>query len=553
MAEYTDQTGKRIILGSLLGSGGEGSVYLILGDLNSVAKIYIPAKRNFYQDRLMTMVTNPPQDATRSLNPPHISIAWPEKCLYQNGRFVGYIMPYIQKSPDIFKVYAPTLRKAVLPGFTWFHLHHVALNLAIAVQAYHSAGYIIGDLNSKNIKVNPNAMVTMIDTDSVQMRTSSGKILFCPVGVPDFTPPELQGRSLSGIQRDEYHDDFALAVMIFLLLMEGNHPFNGKPTDPFFSTPLPVYQYCMMNNLFPYVSNGRFIPPKNAPEFTNLHPDIQRLFVKCFSQSSGNLRTNRPTPKEWYITLKNVESQLTRCSYGHAYFASNGTSCPWCRREAKLHPNVKPNQQPIKPKSSPFPKMVLKAPKFIIPNKTPGLIKQSRVKRNYSKSVDIHTKLKRAGIGAFIYFLVFLLTQKLGITAAIRPGMVIPIFMGIVFGPLVGFISGFVGSVVSDLLLGYGFWFWWYIGTGLTGLIPGIIFNKILRERTPKYFFKVELFSSLAIMIGMGLSIISELWVTHTEWNVVANVYFPEVILLDIANALVLMPALMLIFNAIFN
>ncbi|MDQ7031070.1 MAG: ECF transporter S component [Ardenticatenia bacterium] len=39
---------------------------------------------------------------------------------------------------------------------------------------------------------------------------------------------------------------------------------------------------------------------------------------------------------------------------------------------------------------------------------------------------------------------------------ALRPAVVIPIFMGLAFGPVVGFFSGAVGNIIGDALTGWG-------------------------------------------------------------------------------------------------
>lgn len=58
---------------------------------------------------------------------------------------------------------------------------------------------------------------------------------------------------------------------------------------------------------------------------------------------------------------------------------------------------------------------------------------------------------------------------------SLRPAVVIPIFFGLVFGPAVGFFSGFVGNVLGDALTGWGVFPIWCLGNGLMGLIPGLV------------------------------------------------------------------------------
>ncbi len=58
---------------------------------------------------------------------------------------------------------------------------------------------------------------------------------------------------------------------------------------------------------------------------------------------------------------------------------------------------------------------------------------------------------------------------------SLRPAVAIPIFMGLAFGPVVGFFSGLVGNILGDALTGWGVYPVWDLGNGLMGLIPGLI------------------------------------------------------------------------------
>ncbi len=58
---------------------------------------------------------------------------------------------------------------------------------------------------------------------------------------------------------------------------------------------------------------------------------------------------------------------------------------------------------------------------------------------------------------------------------SLRPTIVIPIFFGFAFGPVVGFFTGFMGNVLGDALTGWGVFPVWDIANGLVGLIPGLV------------------------------------------------------------------------------
>jgi len=63
--------------------------------------------------------------------------------------------------------------------------------------------------------------------------------------------------------------------------------------------------------------------------------------------------------------------------------------------------------------------------------------------------------------------------------ADVRPQIVLICLAGFYYGPVYGFLIGFIGNVSSDLLLGYGFEYLpsWSIGNGLMGMIMG--FNRM--------------------------------------------------------------------------
>ena len=59
---------------------------------------------------------------------------------------------------------------------------------------------------------------------------------------------------------------------------------------------------------------------------------------------------------------------------------------------------------------------------------------------------------------------------------ALRPAIVIPMFFGFAFGPVVGFFTGAVGNIFGDALTGFGLSPQWSIGNGLVGFISGLVF-----------------------------------------------------------------------------
>ncbi|MBN2047174.1 MAG: ECF transporter S component [Anaerolineaceae bacterium] len=57
---------------------------------------------------------------------------------------------------------------------------------------------------------------------------------------------------------------------------------------------------------------------------------------------------------------------------------------------------------------------------------------------------------------------------------ALRPAIVIPMFFGYAFGPVVGLFTGAVGNMFADALTGFGLSPQWCIGNGFVGMIAGM-------------------------------------------------------------------------------
>jgi hypothetical protein len=244
-------------------------------------------------------------------------------------------MPRVRQMLPLSEVYNPRARRRQLPLFNYRYLVRTARNLCAAVQAVHQAGYVIGDLNESNVLVSDQALVTLVDADSFQVRDpETGVVYRSLVGKPEYTPPELQGCSFADVDRQPEHDAFALAVLIFRLLMEGFHPFDGVyggRGEP------PEMGARIRNGYFPYARGRTGIEPSPlAPPFEMLHPDLQALFVRCFAEGHRN-RIARPRVEDWLEALEGAEDALQQCGQNEQhYYWVHWSGCPWCARQQAL-------------------------------------------------------------------------------------------------------------------------------------------------------------------------------------------------------------------------
>ncbi|MBM3119750.1 MAG: HAMP domain-containing protein [Chloroflexi bacterium] len=133
----------------------------------------------------------------------------------------------------------------------------------------------------------------------------------------------------------------------------------------------------------------------------------------------------------------------------------------------------------------------------------------------------ISTKLLLALGAALLYGLLNWAFSGLHLPGAtlisLRPQVAVPITMGLAFGPLPGFVTGFVGNVFGDFLSGYGLQYWdWSIGNGLLGAVPGFVYlTGIQIVRTVGQFGIVLLSILIANMVGLTTGTFIDSLVLH--------------------------------------
>ena len=319
-----------------LGRGGEAFIYTVSSDENLVAKIYHRPSSDHIK-KLRAMIANPPANPAASFG--HISIAWPQELLTAadgSDTIIGFLMPRVRDMVPIIDFYNPGNRRQNCPLFNYQYLLRTARNLAAAVAALHASNYCIGDVNESNILVSNTALVSLVDTDSFQVPDlSQSRVYRCLVGKPEYTPPELQNKTFADYNRETYHDLFGLGVLIFQLLMEGNHPFSGVFQglgDP------PSYEYRILAGHFTYSQQQKvpYLPTPITPSWQTLHPAVRDLFVSCFEDGHHSPHL-RPSAQTWLSVLSTAEASLVSCAINpqHVYHFDLD-SCPWCERTMKL-------------------------------------------------------------------------------------------------------------------------------------------------------------------------------------------------------------------------
>lgn len=323
--ELRNDKGKIVrLLRPLTRAGGEGQVFEIEGSTGLVAKLYHQPADAQKAAKLRYQV----QSSKPALNG---IAAWPTDILLDlaNPKIVrGILMPRML-GKEIHKLYGPADRAAEFATAGWDFLIHVAMNSAAAFETLHEHGVVMADVNEGNLLVTEgDGRVGLIDCDSYQIHNGSGLFL-CDVGIPMWTPPELQGRNFRALERTTNHDRFGLAVIIFRLLFMGRHPFAGIPTgrDQFeIEEAIKRYLFAFAPQTWP---RGVKQPPHSL-SLGAVPERLRRLFERAFLQGS-ELTNARPSGREWAQELKALQAAWKKgcIDPGHKFWHGL-TSCPWC-------------------------------------------------------------------------------------------------------------------------------------------------------------------------------------------------------------------------------
>lgn len=346
-----NRSGKRIELQNVLGTGGEGSVYRVTAKV--CAKIYTKPS-SFKEAKIKTMIAKPPVPLT---DPQcrNGRVAWPTDLIYDRpgGKFVGYLMPLIEirKYQESEIVFIEKLRtKKFGQRFTYEHLMTAAYNFAMTVHYIHQAGHSVGDLREKNILVDQNGQVCLVDCDSFQIMDAAKKRFFASeTYTPGYLAPEWIGSDLSKANR-RGNDHFALAVWLFQMLMNGMHPYQARGGK---AEGCPSLEEKIKKGTYPYAGSRGLKPPVAAPDYKQVPASLRTLFEAAFMAGQKS-PDQRPEALDYANQLKREVGRLKTCRRNrlHRYSGDLG-SCPFCKSSnpKPAKPQVRPARpRPVQPR-----------------------------------------------------------------------------------------------------------------------------------------------------------------------------------------------------------
>lgn len=301
---FDDRGGQVELEAQAFASGGEAAVFGVIGYPRVVVKMYhsdvLRKRGTALKSKLgamMALAAAPNFDQSLLHR-----LAWPRLLAFDESRaWRGYAM---QRAPGVrMNVLAHAMAyKEHFPGLDRQRLITYLIDLLGTVAGLHRAGIYIGDYNLANFLCDPKGdAVMLIDCDSWQL-THAGKTFRCAVAAADMLPPELHGKELGKLDRNLPSELFALAILVFKVLMLGRHPYDVVGGEG------PVAN--IQKGYFPYGIGGGGIP--KGPWYniwSHLPHKVKEQFIRTFRDGAADPH-NRTSVAEWIHVLRLYQREM---------------------------------------------------------------------------------------------------------------------------------------------------------------------------------------------------------------------------------------------------
>ena len=293
-----------------IGVGAEGSVHEVLYPsswVGYVVKIYADTKKApLKQEKIEYLIKHKP----KLKNP--LSVIFPEDVVYQNGKFIGFLMKKAQGDYDLTSLC--TYGKSSRLPQEWHYKYNrdspqglknrlrICYNIAAAVnQVHRSKKFTFVDIKPENIKISFDAKVSIVDIDSIAIANGEELIFPAEKFTPEYSPAEYNETNLKKDVVDETWDRFSISILFYKILF-GIHPYAGTAKG----------NYAHLNSNEQKIIEGLFsqggksehfeIIPEPHKKFKEAPHKVRKLFMNCFDEGH-NLPSKRPSAAEWCKAL----------------------------------------------------------------------------------------------------------------------------------------------------------------------------------------------------------------------------------------------------------
>jgi|GEM_PF-4191064 len=357
MEAYIQSNGKRIAVhideNRRLGWGATATVYAVAsGGYDHAAKIY-RGPQALDRRKIDAMLAFPPNPmVVRHNGKAYPQFAWPTHLVTNaDGEAIGYLMPRIdEKEALIFNYfYDPALAdwKTVKPQSLSEKLQ-IARNLSLLLTQLHARRHFMIDFKPENVKVFGTPLyVALLDCDSFSIWAN--RVRFPATNyTSEYIAPEALRHKRRPRDLGEDQDLFALAVVLFQLLNNGIHPFQGIETGPPSS---PSSDDKVRKGLYAY---GHTANPAISPRPESIHLCWDDRMLALFHRAFAGKPNERPRAAEWKEHFQNLidNKALRKCDKNsgdpmHIRFADK--PCPACHVAAARAKLLEPRAPDLVP------------------------------------------------------------------------------------------------------------------------------------------------------------------------------------------------------------
>jgi DNA-binding helix-hairpin-helix protein with protein kinase domain len=269
------QTPLRLTPADEIAHGGEGIIYRIPQSSSYLLKLCKPEtiadrqKLAIFHQHLAAMSAI--EECREAKN-----LAWPLMPVRDGqGRTIGFAM---QKCAGrTFRaLFAPVQVQRFFPGWNRIQVTQVALNFLDAIRMLARHQVLVNDFNPSNFLVDKTGTVRFIDCDSFQIPIPGRPPLMTRTFTPEFCAPELLLHPENfNRPRTPEQVRFSLAVVIYMILMSGLHPFarcgGGDPAENLKSGKCPLVK-----------ESGVRMPVSWYKSVSWLTPSLKDCFIRMF-------------------------------------------------------------------------------------------------------------------------------------------------------------------------------------------------------------------------------------------------------------------------------
>ena len=317
-----DSEGRLFTLENLRDEDDDGVVSSLAGEPTLEARIFRILPDASAQFRLKAMVLGSDEALAEVA-------LWPNGLLYNDrDEVTGYLMPVRTGLGTLADLLDVERSKRLFPQGDYAFRVKVARHLAMSVQVIHEHDHVLGYVDPAAIDVLADGSIRWLHGHRFQIHAWN-KVFPARRGPSVYWPPELQGDDTAQARtRDQDH--FALAVLVYQVLMMGEHPFASVRADgssPTLETAIAAYAYVHDEDA---AQNGIAPLPGSLP-VNLLSMDLHNAFSLTFAPLVGV--DCRPRAEGWAEWLRRFGKSLQTCA-GAAYhqYREGLPACPWCER-----------------------------------------------------------------------------------------------------------------------------------------------------------------------------------------------------------------------------